>query len=249
MSTPQHRGTAPISPMPLLVKLLAVVLMSICMLMMMPNMMTQPAGNHRYLMKLFNRHADLELSNVNEDQLQSIAYALSGYLAHEQADSLRDYALPGQETPAFSEEEILHLEDVKELFLHARTLFYAGLIFFTSLVVLVLFFGKTWSTRLITLCRVLRWAAVLSVAALLFLAVMSAFDFSSAFYLFHEVLFENDLWLMNPQTHLLIQLMPEPFFINYAQDFAVKLGIIFLFVLVLTSILIRILKARDARAV
>jgi uncharacterized membrane protein len=32
----------------------------------------------------------------------------------------------------------------------------------------------------------------------------------------HELTFSNDLWLLNPQEDLLIQLMPESFFSGYS---------------------------------
>ena len=37
------------------------------------------------------------------------------------------------------------------------------------------------------------------------------------FWRLHEVLFRNSLWLMDRETDLLAGLMPEPFFVWYAQ--------------------------------
>ena len=48
------------------------------------------------------------------------------------------------------------------------------------------------------------------------IVVLAAIDFNSLFILFHKVAFTNDLWLLNPQTDLLIRLMPIEFFISYA---------------------------------
>ena len=46
--------------------------------------------------------------------------------------------------------------------------------------------------------------------------ILACIDFNSLFVLFHKVAFTNDLWLLNPQTDLLIRLMPIEFFISYA---------------------------------
>ena len=52
---------------------------------------------------------------------------------------------------------------------------------------------------------------------LLFLAgVWAAVDFDGMFITFHRVFFTNDLWLLDPGKHLLIQLMPTAFFFAYA---------------------------------
>ena len=48
------------------------------------------------------------------------------------------------------------------------------------------------------------------------LALLACIDFDSLFILFHKVAFTNDLWLLNPQTDLLIRLMPIEFFVSYA---------------------------------
>ena len=53
-------------------------------------------------------------------------------------------------------------------------------------------------------------------------AAWAAVDFSSAFTFFHEVLFTNDLWLLDAQTDLLVRLLPEQFFIDIAGVIAVR---------------------------
>ena len=52
-------------------------------------------------------------------------------------------------------------------------------------------------------------------------------DFNKYFLLFHEMFFSNDLWLLNPETDLLIRMLPEGFFL----DMVVRIGIIFLLLL------------------
>ena len=41
-------------------------------------------------------------------------------------------------------------------------------------------------------------------------------DFDGLFIRFHQVFFRNSLWLLNPQTDLLVRLMPLPYFIHCA---------------------------------
>ncbi|MBQ9196629.1 MAG: DUF1461 domain-containing protein [Clostridia bacterium] len=57
----------------------------------------------------------------------------------------------------------------------------------------------------------------LTALALGLLAAYIAFDFEDAFILMHRLLFKNDLWLLNPNTDLLICLMPEDMFMYLAR--------------------------------
>lgn len=71
-----------------------------------------------------------------------------------------------------------------------------------------------------------------------FLAALGAFaayasqDFTRAFTQFHHVFFNNDLWLLDPKTDLLINMLPEGFF----TDFAIHMGVIFAGMLVVLAV-------------
>ena len=41
---------------------------------------------------------------------------------------------------------------------------------------------------------------------------VTAGGFEGLFVQMHEVLFANDLWLMNPETDIIIRMMPQPLF-------------------------------------
>ena len=41
-------------------------------------------------------------------------------------------------------------------------------------------------------------------------------DFTKYFILFHKIFFNNDLWILDPSTDLLINIVPEPFFMDTA---------------------------------
>ena len=54
----------------------------------------------------------------------------------------------------------------------------------------------------------------LFVLAVLILGAWAVLDFEGFFRTFHELAFDNDGWLLNPHTDLLIRLMPTAFFID-----------------------------------
>ena len=57
------------------------------------------------------------------------------------------------------------------------------------------------------------------------IAAIVATDFSRYFVVFHHIFFNNDLWLLDPRTDMLINIVPEPFFMDTAR----QIGIVFAF--------------------
>ena len=65
------------------------------------------------------------------------------------------------------------------------------------------------------------WKTFLSLGIILgVLAGWAVIDFDSLFIRFHQIAFTNELWLLDPRTDLMIQLMPTPFFVDYAARMA-----------------------------
>ena len=52
---------------------------------------------------------------------------------------------------------------------------------------------------------------------------MISTDFTRYFTIFHQIFFDNDLWILDPRTDLLINIVPEPFFV----DTAARIGLLF----------------------
>ena len=67
----------------------------------------------------------------------------------------------------------------------------------------------------------LTWGIVLLVFTVLVIYVIGHFD--TAFIQFHEIFFDNDLWLLDPDVSLMINMLPEEFFF----DTAMRIGLIF----------------------
>lgn len=60
-------------------------------------------------------------------------------------------------------------------------------------------------------------------AACLALAAVISTDFSRYFVVFHHIFFDNDLWILDPNTDMLINIVPEAFFM----DTALRIAIVF----------------------
>jgi len=58
--------------------------------------------------------------------------------------------------------------------------------------------------------------AIIPISLLAILLLLMAIDFYKYFTYFHEIFFTNDLWLLNPKTDILIQMLPLEFFSSIA---------------------------------
>lgn len=75
--------------------------------------------------------------------------------------------------------------------------------------------------------------------------IVAMSDFNKYFTLFHEIFFDNDLWILNPRTDLLIRMLPEGFFL----DMVIRIGTIFLLLMAILLIIssIAIIKQRNKK--
>lgn len=98
----------------------------------------------------------------------------------------------------YQEIEILHLSDVKNLVLAVQ-------IKTISLALAIYFILKKWRLNLI---KVFKFALI---EVLLFTFIIY-FSFGFLFLKFHELIFKNDFWILDPNIHLLIIIFPPEFF-------------------------------------
>ena len=131
-------------------------------------------------------------------------------------------------SPYFNEREVLHMRDVQTLFRYERI---AKYIFGIISIIIMGYFGYRKENALLGKTLSLGLFANHVVLLALILLIISS-DFNKYFTIFHQIFFSNDLWLLNPETDLLIQMLPEQFFIGMAM----KIGLSFLIYLSILQI-------------
>ena len=127
--------------------------------------------------------------------------------------------------PYFNQKEILHMEDVHKLYDLAYLVMNICTTFAITSLLLSHFFRKKHEL----FKNVLKYIfIILGIFAIL--AILMYFDFNRYFIIFHKIFFNNDLWLLDPRTDLMIQMMPLNFFIgicvNILKDFGLYLSLI-----------------------
>lgn len=166
-----------------------------------------PATASWVMLPLMEHCAPPEDTGLPTEEYAPVVDMIIGHLKGDDIPFQHIFTANGTEYAAFNAKEQHHMADVQGLFALCRRI---GLGCAGTIILIGLALRKKmpWRTFRRTLLATLG-----IVTAVILLACI---DFDSLFVLFHRIAFTNDLWLLNPQTDLLIRLMPIEFFISYA---------------------------------
>ena len=135
----------------------------------------------------------------------------------------------GVEQDAFNAREIQHMEDCQRLFKLLRAV-RLGLAIVAVLLLPFIMILEDWKekpARAGSMAPVWTASLMITVPLALF-ALWAVIDFGSAFNFFHRILFTNDLWLLNPETDLLIRICPASMFESMGLRIALRAAVILL---------------------
>lgn len=152
------------------------------------------AFSKNYFMSEFARFKpEIEL-NIDPKFIRYAAKVIPEYLMGKRDD----LEIPGFKN-FFNEKEILHMEDVKNIF---KYIVYISIIFSILIFILI----KKEDLPYIFLYSLIPIG--------IFILTVFIFSFDKSFTIFHEIFFKNELWLLDPEKDRLIVLMPIEFFIR-----------------------------------
>lgn len=167
----------------------------------------------------YNVTADV---NMTMEDLLDVTHEMMAYLRGDRADLHVMTTVAGKQREFFNEKEIAHMEDVRGLFLAAMNLRRICIVI-GVICVLALFLLKSNLKKLLPKSICIGTGIFFAVLCLL-TGIIST-DFNRYFILFHHIFFRNDLWLLDPATDLLINIVPEPFFVDTAARIAATYAI------------------------
>ncbi len=186
----------------------------------------------------YNVTADV---HMEMDNLLEVTDEMMAYLRGNREDLHIPTIVNGQPREFFNEREIAHMEDVRGLFLGGLML--RRICLALSAVCLVILFTRYRSVVRTLLPRMLCAGTVLFFLITALLAGIISTDFTKYFIIFHKIFFHNDLWMLDPTTDLLINIVPEPFFM----DTAARIGITFAIMTVLLFLICLFLIRREKK--
>jgi len=189
----------------------------------------------------YNVTADV---HMEMEDLLDVTEEMMAYLRGNREDLHVPTIVDGQPREFFNDREIAHMEDVRGLFL-------GGLLIRKICIVTAILCLALMAALKARICRVL--PASVCVGTGLFFAVICALaaiistDFTKYFVIFHKIFFNNDLWLLDPRTDLLINIVPEPFFVDTAARIAMVFGVSVAVLFFICLIWLRINKGTKTR--
>jgi integral membrane protein (TIGR01906 family) len=167
------------------------------------------AGDLRFYKHGFRSYDAAQSTGIALPELDRAAREIIDYFENDASTLRIIVSQDGQEVSLFNARETEHMKDVKTLMRAVYRVNEISLAYVLIYVTAVFL----WSTEkpLESLARRALIGVGAGFAAVLFVGVFALTGFNSAWTRFHEIVFRNDLWKLNPDTDHLIQMFPEGF--------------------------------------
>lgn len=177
--------------------------------------------------KSFIENNTVEVTKRPMDELMRISENLLDYLKGKDIDLSKD----------FDNREVEHMKDVEKLFHYG---FILKKLLFTLIVILVFYIALNkkdiYKNLDILFKGLFIWWGVL-----IGFSILTYIDFTKYFTYFHLIFFDNDLWILDPDISLMINMLPEVFFINIFKNIV----LLFLMILLIIHIIIYFLRKKN----
>lgn len=176
--------------------------------------------DYKFYRKEYEKYQVQKELDMKMSDIMDVTDKMMAYLIGEREELSVITEVEGKEQDFFNEQDRFHMAEVKELFLGGLKLrnLFLGL---AVVGVAILFFMKAEIIR--TLPRAYFVALGIFAVLTAVLGIWVVLDFDSCFTVFHEIFFDNDLWIFDPETDYMIRMLPEGFF----YDFAIRICEIF----------------------
>lgn len=207
-------------------KILAIILVISLSLMFLVISIENNAYNRSYFIKSFEKYNIEQATSKSMEELDVITIDIIKYLKNEGGNELLE--------PHFNEREILHMDDVQKLFDLERMIKYITII--TSFLIILYFIKKE---QILTLGKTLFYGLFSNYIVLSILGILLLLDFNKYFTYFHLIFFTNELWLLDPATDLMIQMLPEEFFFGMAKNIGLSFFLYLAIIQVIGFLIIR----------
>lgn len=188
------------------------------------------AFNRSHYRNSFEKYDITTATGMDVNNLEYVIEDLLSYLKNEKDDLDTTAVIHGEEREVFGEREKLHMIDVKDLFVKGRLIRNGSLVALVTLLLAMIIMDVHWKKNL---AKTMFYTAVGNLTLLGIFLMLLYIDFNRYFTYFHLIFFDNDLWILDPQKEVLIQMVPEEFF----YDTSIKIIGLFIGSILTTGIL------------
>lgn len=167
------------------------------------------AGEVRFYERGFRTHDADVATGIALPELDRAAEEIVDYFENDAATLRILVQEDGQEVSLFNTRETEHMKDVKRVMRFVFRVNEVTLAYVIGYVALAVLWSRERSPRGLAKLSLAGVGAGLAAVGVIGALAFTGFD--AAWTKFHEIVFQNDLWQLNPDTDHLIQMFPEPF--------------------------------------
>lgn len=164
-----------------------------------------------FYMKEYRKYNITNVTKMNYEDLERVTNKLISYLKNEEKNLNIKANIDGKIEEVFGEREKKHMVDVKKLFNIGYKIRNIAIILIFIVILIII---KTIRNSKRALLISFLYTGIIPIILSTMLFILVKIDFHKYFTHFHKIFFTNDLWLLNPKTDVLIQMLPLGFFID-----------------------------------
>ncbi len=190
--------------------------------------------NRSFYEKEYTESNTAEYIGISQDGLMEATTTLLDYLRDNRDDIVVEAEVNGEQREVFNERETAHMVDVKALYQNAVKV-RNGMVVLCVALLLILY--KLCKKDFIPVLKTgYGYGLGLVFLFVMFLAVWAIADFNAFWIRFHLFFFDNDLWLLDPNTSIMINMFPENFF----QDLVIRIIVTIIALLAFVRVLLNL---------
>lgn len=200
---------------------LAMLLLIFAMLLTSFQLAIYGDPDYKFYEKEYQKYHVTDALDMELEDVMKVTDHMMDYLIGREDELSIVTEVDGRTQDFFNEQDRFHMGEVRNLFLGGLKIrnicVLAAFLIIVGLVVM-----KTDWRRLLP--KAFFRAVISLVIAGSLLAAAFTLDFTRCFTIFHEIFFDNDLWMFNPAEDYMIRMLPEGFF----SDMVVRIGATFI---------------------
>ncbi|MGV8146453.1 MAG: TIGR01906 family membrane protein [Alkaliphilus sp.] len=191
--------------------------------------------NVDYYLGSFVKNNIPSITGMDMDNLEFAITDLIEYLRDDRKLLDTVAIVNGKEREVFGERAVLHMVDVKYLFIAGRQIRNISVVAVLGLFLFAYKFDRKKRRFWGNVSKTIYLTSLINFLFICIIGAMIYFDFNRYFTYFHYIFFTNDLWLLDPKHEVLIQMLPLNFFIGTT----IRIVVYYMIILVLLSLLTR----------
>ncbi len=160
----------------------------------------------------YQKNHQAEVIGMSDDDLMKATDTLLDYLEDKRDDIVVEATINDYQREVFNERETLHMVDVKNLCKHSKTCGYV--LFGISFILAFILYRKEKKNFFLYFDYGFKVAIGIIVFFVSLLAIYAICDFYDFWMNFHYIFFDNDLFILDPNTSIMINMFPESFFFD-----------------------------------